>query len=345
MDRNTVIKIIEEVETTVKQDIPRNPTNLSSTGYKGKDHAEKYVFPFLLGGPEYKEDGYTHTLFSAVKTETSKIEKGTRVRALNSFIANDVYHTLVRIENSDNEVVVRNSKLTKPPHLIRDSAYAGFEKEQKVADVLKKLNLMEADTPTARAGHGNDFHVIKIENGIQIKLQGETKSHSRAKFGEMTISHTPEKLWHINDRIKGRRPEFASYVERQTVNGIPIFEYLNEVIGTPPKIWIDSPSQIVADETDLKPAQAYLREHGVHILHIETHGTYAVGLSEYKDATSINLPPFVGRGNMIFRVPGKGEDRQFRAYFQFIEKSVEPSWFNLMNPDHLLLARTKLGHT
>lgn len=345
MDRNTVIQIIEEVETNVKQDVPRNPTKLSSTGYKGKDHAEKYVFPFLLGGPEYREDGYTHTLFSTVRTETFKIDKGTRVRALNSFIANDVYHTIVKVENSDDEVVVRNSKLTKPPHLIKDFALPGFEKEQKVADVLKKLNLMAPDTPTARASHGNDFHLIKIENGIPIRLHGETKSHSGAKFGEMTISHTPERGWHINDKIRSRRPEFASYVESQTVNGVPIFEHLNAVIGTPPKRWIEPPPRIVADETDVRPAQAYLREHNVHILHIESHGTYAVGLSEESDATGLNLPSFVGRGNMVFRVPGKRGDRQFRAYFTFIEKSVEPSWFNLMNPDHLLLARTKLGHT
>lgn len=349
MDRQSLIRLIRETARLINEAETERLKPLTASGPVAERHTRQYIAPFHGG-----EQGFTHKIVSDDR-ETG-LKAGTEVSIVSSHVENGKHYTTVKAKDREGTFKVINSKLNKPRHLIKDVAQPGLSKEVELARKLQEAGIMAKGASTAGQTHGNDFHLIKVDNeGKRSRLRGrqsrkiptpkeifgESKIGFGAKFGEVSLAHSDEKGWHIPDHVRAKRPLFAALVERQTVNGKPVFQHLNEVWGKPERGG-KNPRQVMADETDLNPAHAYLEDHHVHVLHVHSHGTYRAGLSRAQDQTGIGLPEFEGRGRMVFRSPGVGRTR--RAYFTVKRKSVAKSGFDLMNPEHLQIAREKLGH-
>jgi hypothetical protein len=85
-----------------------------------------------------------------------------------------------------------------------------------------------------------------------------------------------------------------------------------------------------------------MKDHGVDVLHIHTHGTYRGGDSEHKDHHGLGLPTPKGTGRMSASRERHGG--QVHVVFRPHKPSFEKSSVDLMNDDHAKHLAKKLGH-
>lgn len=304
---------------------------MSAGGSKGTRHSLNYVRPFLGSNGAGLELGKDHEGITA----------GTSIKPVEQHVINGKHYTKVTHEGKD--VLVPNSKIKKPQELIKRRGEAGFSKENALADVLKQEGLMRADAATAGSTGGHDFH-IKKPSGEEINgeerpnldsdIGGESKIHLGAKFGSAFLSHNDEKGWHITDKNRAKKPKFAEAIDNATVNvdGKPksLLQHLNDTWGAPGDRHLP---QVTSDTTDDSPAQAYFKDHGAHILHVHSHGTYRVGDSNDQDIHNTQLPTIsgmTGRFTVGRERKGGGVQVSFRPH----KPSLAASTVDLMNPEH-----------
>jgi len=226
----------------------------------------------------------------------------------------------------------------------------GITYEGKFHDVLKNDNMISSDEKPPGSTKGIDFSLLnKREKAGEDEpnvYHGEVKhSGTRAAFGQLTLNHDPEKgEWHISDNVRRQHPEFARAIENSHhESGKSFLDHINETVPPPTRGTrsLSGQSNVYSQETDLSPMHAYLKDHGVDVLHVGTHGTYRAGLSQEKDRTGTNLPPATGTGR--FRVRGKHSSGNLTV--QFSPTQLNPSNINLENQEDRNSIKKALGHT
>jgi len=228
---------------------------------------------------------------------------------------------------------------------LNEAVNRGYTAERKLVRHLNKHGLMRG------RGAGNssetDFHLIdkrstpatRIKGKASNKIKSEHKSSiSRAVFGQLTLTKHPQTgKWHISDAARTRRPEYAKHIEKATVtvNGRKknLLDHLNST---------NTSSDIHSDPTDLKPAHAYMHDHGVDVAHIDSHGTYRAGHSHSEDRHGLGLPRMQGEGR--FRVRQKVKTRPNSKMVEFRITDLKKSKVDIGTDDGANTIKKRLGH-
>lgn len=322
---------------------------IKSSGLSADRHTKQYIEPYLPGGAKHGDE--THEVAADVKG----LAAGDKVKLVAHHTVTDekgkvTHHVTVQKKGSRAKITIPTNKLNKPSASARRNR--GFEQEGALAQRLNKHGLM--DGGGAGFTGGNDFHLIDKRAGAKKKIrgteghpeegiQGEHKSDIKTTaFGQITLSRHPETgRWHIDDKARANRPGYAEHVENATVtvNGKkkPLLDHLNdtEPVGTTNK------GGFHTDPTTTAPAHAYLRDHHVDVLHIDSHGTYRAGMSAERDRQKLGLPPLTGEGR--FRVRQKTDNPNKRTV-QFSITKLDKSNVHLGRDEDLAALKKKLGH-
>lgn len=320
---------------------------IKSTGKESTRHIGKYITPYLPGKELHGEG--THT----IAKDVGGLSTGDKV-AIHGHIEQpkkngDIeHHVLVSKTGSSEKVLIPASKLQKPGELTTN---LGHKYESDFIDHLKKHGIMPKEAQGAGSTAGTDFvvenkkkkanHSGRVSSTDKI-FHGETKADTTAAFGQLTISHTPEKGWHIGDKARANRPEYAAAIEKAG-----ILKHMNKNFD-PDKHEIPTTASgraksLSIKHDDLKPAEAYLKDHHVHILQVGSgYGTYSVG---EQDQTGHGLPRISGKGKWTIREKQAGNKRARTVMFQPDGvKGLDKSHVNLDNEDHVASFKKTLGH-
>lgn len=320
---------------------------IKSSGMSADRHAKQYIEPYLPGGKKHGDE--THE----VAAEAKGLAVGDKVKLLSHHTVTDekgkvTHHVTVQKKGSRAKITIPANKLNKPTASARRNR--GFENEGALAARLNKHKLMEGGGAGATAG--NDFHLIDMRGGKKKKIggttgepeiQGEHKTDIKTTaFGQITVSRHPETgRWHIDDKARSNRPGFAAHVENATVTvdgkKKKLLDHLNE---TEPEGTVNK-GGFYSDSTSSAPAHAYMRDHHVDVLHIDSHGTYTAGMSAEKDRHGLGFSPLTGEGK--FRTRQKTDNPNKRTV-QFSLTKLDKSNFDLNNDEHLGQLKKKLGH-
>lgn len=283
------------------------------------------------------------------------VAAGTDAEVVDKKTINGVHHAIVKVGKKTIQAPI--NKLVKPA----GAANKGLKFEEEFVRNLVSHGVMKPGSSGAGFTAGNDFHIYnrrtqtvhdgKVSEDFEGESspptsdpQGEAKESLKADFGQLTLSHDPNKGgWHISDKARGNRGEYASQIENATitVNGKQkrLLDHINETIPPPTKGKVTK-ANLYSDDTDLSPMHAYLRDHHVDVLHIGSHGTFRAGLSEKKDRTGTDLPVATGTGK--FRVRGKHKTGNLMIAFN--PTSMEKSNLDIhKNPEHMEEFKRRIG--
>jgi hypothetical protein len=182
-----------------------------------------------------------------------------------------------------------------------------------------------------------EFHAASVTGSL---LNGETKNGTTAAMGQLTIHHTKEKGWHIKDSQKQKRPEYAKHIEESG-----ILDHMNKHHPDPekePTTTSGRSKTIEMKHPNLHPAEAYLKDHHVHVLQVGGHGTYKVG---EKDETGHGLPSISGQGKWRIREKQKGnKSARTVAFHPDGVKGLNKSHIDLDKDSDLHSFKKTLGH-
>jgi len=92
------------------------------------------------------------------------------------------------------------------------------------------------------------------------------------------------------------------------------------------------------DHPNLDPANSYLKDHHVDVLHVGSHGTYKVGK---EDKTGHGLPEFKGEGRWISKEKHKDD---YKRTIQFSVRHADKSHVDLGKDEHAHAMAKTLGH-
>jgi hypothetical protein len=311
-------------------------------GLEGDRHAEKYIKPYLPGGESHQEN--SHTLASKVGQHA----KGTRVTLVGHKVINGEHHVEVRPEGSKETVTVRASRLNKPAGSTT-AENRGHKYESDFFNRAKSHGLVPEGYKPAGSTAGTDFPIInrkkKKNHGGRVTsaervLSGEAKGGVNAAFGQGTIHFHPNKGgWHIPDRLRRERPEYAAAIEKSGV-----LEHMNKHVPNPDQQETTKSGRaktISIKHPDLEPAKAYLRDHGVNVLQVgNNYGTYRVG----KDETGHGLPEISGKGKWVVREKQLGNKRSRTvAFHPDGVNGLDKSHVNLDKDDHMEEFKKSVG--
>lgn len=321
---------------------------MSASGAQAERHVKQYVTPFLPGGERHAEG--THILAK----DHGSLKAGTSVTLHKHFTqpaAGDktTHHVEVSAAGSTEKHSVPISKLLKPGEAPKNE---GHKFETEFIEHVKKHGIMPKEAKGAGSTAGTDFVVenkkkktmhpgtVSAEENV---FHGETKQDTSAAFGQLTIHHSPEKGWHIGDKARANRPKYAEEIEKSG-----ILDHMNKHYD-PDKHEIPTTKSgraksITVDHPNLDPAEAYLRDHHVHILHVGGgYGTYHVG---EKDETGHGFPSISGHGKWTVREKQAGNKRARTVMFQPNGvKGLNKSHVNLEDDKHISDFKKTLGHT
>mgnify|MGYP006279045453 CR=1 FL=1 len=321
---------------------------IKASGMSAARHTSQYITPYLPGGSKHSVGSHE------MASDHGDLKAGQKVTIVGHEIkqntrGNDIHHAIVQASGSKQKHSIPTNKLFKPAASARKNK--GFEQEGHLTQHLNKHGLMKGGG--AGFTGDNDFHLIDKRGrkekmiggteGAKGAIQGEHKSDIKTTaFGQITLSRHPETgRWHIDEKARSKRPEFARHVERATVTvgrgKKRLLDHLNmkEPPGTSNKSGFNS------DPTDSQPAHAYMRDHGVDVAHIDTHGTFRAGASEYQDTHKLGLPVLRGEGR--FRVRQKTDNPNKRTV-QFSLTKVEKSHTNIGTDEGAEKFKKVLGH-
>lgn len=323
---------------------------LSSSGKRAQYHTDKYIKPFLEGQPNHQP--YSHTIDSDV----GPLKAGDKVTMHSHHIEDGVHHVVVSKEGSSKKIAIPTNKIKKQS----SRKNIGLEQEGSLVKHLNSHGLMSGGGAGSTAG--NDFHLIdkrgktakKISGseGVTTKesaVTGEHKSNLTAAFGQITLTRHPETgKWHINDKARAKRPEYAKAVENAhiTVDGkkVKLLDHLNKV--QPPSYrkpaHRTTAEELYSDNHDLGPAHAYMRDHHVDVVHLDSHGTYRAGQSENTDRHKLGLPKMDGIGR--FRVRQKDQVNDNARTVQFMIRKLDKSHTHIGTDEGANKIKKVLGH-
>jgi hypothetical protein len=306
---------------------------MTSSGPAAEDHLMKYVLPYL------NSEGHTHTL----ATEHEDLPAGSHVKLKSFDVINDKVHVHAE-DQTGNDQLIPLSKLYKPGE---SPPNRGHDYENKFVERLKKHGIMPHHLTGAGSTSGTDFAVENRKKKITHPgavtgslLNGETKDGVTASMGQLTIHHTKEKGWHISDKARQNRPQYAKEIEKAG-----IVEHMNKMYGEPEKAESTTSGRaktIELKHPNLDPAHAYLQDHHVHVLQVGGYGTYSVGK---KDETGHGLPNISGKGAWRIREKQKGNKFARTVAFHPDGKSgLNKSTYDLDKDEDLYNFKTTLGH-
>ena len=320
---------------------------IKSTGQDAARQIGKYITPYLPGGSQHGKG--THT----VAKDVAGLSAGDNV-TIHGHIEQpkkngDIeHHVIVSKVGSRTKVTVPASKLHKPGDTVTNE---GHKYESDFITRLKQHGVMPQEAQGAGSTAGTDFLVENKKKKTQHKgrvksadnlFSGETKADTTAAFGQLTISHTPERGWHIGDKARANRPKYAAAIEKAG-----ILEHMN-AHHDPDKHTIETTSSgraksITMKHDSLEPAEAYLQDHHVDVLQVgRGYGTYSVG---EKDPTSHGLPRISGKGKWTIREKQAGNKRARTVMFQPDgTKGLNKSHVNLDSDEHMSSFKKTLGH-
>lgn len=319
---------------------------IRASGQSAERHTKQYITPYLPGSAGHAPG--THTMASS----HGGISAGEKVTIHGHHVdEGGVHHATVSVAGSNKKIQIPTNKLNKPT----TRSNKGFAQEGRLVTHLNKHGLMTGGGAGSTAG--NDFHLIDKRKPTQKKISGSAGTHSENEtglhgehksdikstaFGQITLSRHPETgKWHIYDKARAKRPEYAKHVENAsiTVNGKKknLLQHLNdtEPHGTTNKGGFHS------DHTDLSPAHAYMRDHHVDTVHIDSHGTYRAGMSQHEDRHKLGLPGMEGEGR--FRVRQKTDNANKRTV-QFGITKLKKSNVNIGTDEGAKKIAKTLGH-
>lgn len=319
---------------------------IKSTGSEAVRHAKQYITPFLPGGEKHQEG--THTV--AKDTDGLKANDQVTIHAHHQedIKGKTTHFVTVSKAGSKEKVKILASKLHKPGET---PVNKGLKYENDFIEHVKKHGIMPKEAKGAGSTAGTDFvienkkkhtmhsGVVNDESNI---FHGETKEDVRAAFGQLTIHHTPEKGWHISDKARAQRPGYAAEIEKAG-----IIEHMNKHYDPDKHVVPTTASgrakSLTFKHPDLNPAEAYLKDHHVHVLQVGGgYGTYSVG---DKDQTGHGFPRVSGRGKWTIREKQAGNKRARTVMFQPDGvKGLNKSHLNLENEEHMTAFKKTLGH-
>jgi hypothetical protein len=309
-------------------------TPIVATGYKAPRHTKQYIQPFI--GKKM-----THTL----TRDVGDLKAGSKV-TVHSTKEVDGKHMAIVSGTSGKKIEIPHSYMHKPESVVVRRGERGFAAENALADKLKNRGMMDKSAATAGSTGGVDFHIINKKKSVKYggkeasAIGGESKISLKAKMGAIALAHNPQKGWHVSEKSKNTKPNFAKAVESATVKGTPLLKHLNKHWGEP------TPSKhlpnVSSDTTDLHPLHAYMKDHHADVLHIHTHGTFRGGMSEKRDRTGGGFPTPKGTGR--FTVGRERAGGTVNVAFRPYSAGFEKSHVDLMNDEHLENVAKKLGH-
>lgn len=306
---------------------------MSASGRDSEDHIKKYIQPHI-GSEEY-----THTLAK----EHEDLPAGSKLKLTGVFRYLDGKAHVNAIDHVGEKHTIPISKLYKPGEAKPNK---GHDYENKFVDRLKHHGIMPKHLSGAGSTAGTDFAVENRKTGKFHPgtvngnlLNGETKHGTSAAMGQLTIHHTKERGWHIGDEARANRPLYAKHIESSG-----ILDYMNKHHSKPEKSETTKSGRaksIKIEHPNLDPADAYLQDHGVHVLQVGGFGTYSVG---NKDHTGHGLPKISGNGAFIIREKQKGNKfARTVAFHPNGKKGLNKSHVDLDNDDHLFDFKKSLG--
>ncbi|NBP55624.1 hypothetical protein EBU71_03610 [bacterium] len=306
---------------------------LTASGPIGDEHQKKYIDPHVNSG------NFSHTLAA----EHDELPKGSSIKI------HGVEHIKGKIhvhaeDETGNHHVIPASKLHKPGEAPPNK---GHDYESKFVDRMKKHKIMPEHLSGAGSSSGTDFAIENKKKGTFHTasvsghlLNGETKDGVTAAMGQLTIHHTEERGWHIKDSQREKRPEYAKHIE-----SAGILDYMNKHHSNPEKGETTKSGRaktIPIKHDNLHPAEAYLKDHHVHVLQVGGYGTYKVG---QKDETGHGLPSISGKGQWRIREKQKGnKSARTVAFHPDGVNGLNKSHVNLDDDEHLNQFKKTLGH-
>lgn len=323
---------------------------LSSSGKRAQYHTDKYITPFLEGKPGHKP--YSHEIDSDV----GPFKAGDKVTMHSHRMIGDVHHVVVSKKGSTKKIAIPTNKIKKQS----TRRNLGLKQEGDLVKHLNSHGLMSGGGAGSTAG--NDFSLIdkrgKTERRIsgsegvttsESAVTGEHKSNLSAAFGQITLTRHPTTgHWHISDKARAKRPEYARTVENShvTVEGkkVKLLDYLNR--SQPPSYRKPShratAEEIFSDDHDLAPAHAYMSDHHVDVVHLDSHGTYRAGQSENVDRHRLGLPKMDGIGR--FRIRQKDRANDNARTVQFMIRRLTKSHTHIGTDEGANSIKKVLGH-
>jgi hypothetical protein len=321
---------------------------MSAGGREAERHVKQYVTPYLPGGELHGKG--THTL----ATDHGNLKAGTKItlhaHTLQTSGSGKVSHSVeASIPGSKQKHNIPLSKIRKPGEAPKNE---GHKFETDFINHVKKHGIMPQEAQGAGSTAGTDFVIENKKkktmhsgtvNSEENIFHGETKQDTRAAFGQLTIHHSSEKGWHIGDKARSQRPGYAKAIEEAG-----ILDHMNKH-HNPDKHEIQTtPSgrakNVVVTHPNLDPAEAYLRDHHVHVLHVGGgYGTYHVG---EEDQTGHGFPSISGHGKWTVREKQAGNKRARTVMFQPNGVTgLTKSHINLEDEKHIAAFKKTLGHT
>lgn len=306
---------------------------LTASGKTGEEHQKKYIDPHVGSKTP------THVLAK----EHDDLPKGSSIKIHKVEHINGKIHVHAEDETG-NHHIIPISKLHKPgePPPNKGHAY-----ESKFVERMKKHGIMPKNMKGAGSTGGTDFAIHNKKKGqfhaasvTGSLLNGETKNGTTAAMGQLTIHHTEEKGWHIKDSARKSRPEYAKHIEKSG-----ILEHMNKHHPDPknePSTASGLAKTIEIKHPNLHPAEAYLKDHHVHVLQVGGHGTYKVGA---KDETGHGLPSISGKGKWRIREKQKGnKSARTVAFHPDGVKGLNKSHVDLDRDSDIHEFKKTLGH-
>lgn len=306
---------------------------LTASGKTGEDHLKRYIEPHL------GSDKPTHVLAK----EHDDIPAGSSVKLHKTEVINGKIHVHAEDEIG-NHHVIPISKLHKPGDAPKNK---GHDYESQFVERMKQHKVMPEHLSGAGSSSGTDFAIENKRKGhfhagvvSGHLLNGETKNGTTAAMGQLTIHHTKERGWHISDKQKAKRPEYAKHIEHSG-----ILEHMNKHHSNPEKEPVTSSGRVKTIEIkhpNLDPAEGYLKDHHVHVLQVGGYGTYKVG---EKDETGHGLPSISGQGKWRIREKQKGnKNARTVAFHPDGVKGLNKSHIDLDKDEDLHKFKKTLGH-
>jgi len=310
---------------------------MSASGMDAARHVKKYVTPYLPGGEKHSKQG-THTL----------ADSGESVVLHSHQVENGKHSVTVSKVGSKVKSTIPVNKLNKPG---TKSENKGHQYETQTFKRFKQHGLVPAGHKPAGSTAGTDVPILnkkkkEVHQGSIVGTvhSGEVKLGTSAAFGQLTIHHDPEKGgWHIPDKARQNRPQYASEIEKAG-----IIEHLNKTHNPSKKGQVTTTASgkaknVVMGHPNLHPAEAYLKDHGVHVLQVgEGHGTYRVG---NKDVTGHGLPRMSGSGTWTVRQKTSNPSHRTIMFQPAGKKGLTPSHVNLDSDEHMHQFKKTLGHS
>lgn len=311
--------------------------SLTASGIRAEYDRKKYIDPFVG-----KEN--THN----IKDSVPNIDSSKPITVHGHEVIGGKHHAIIS-QNGGAKQKVPFSKIKKPATKVENLGH-GYEND--FVERLKQHGLMNKEDTGAGSTAGTDFKLINkkrnsTHSGVVTdepkSLSGETKLGHTAAFGQITIHHNPEKGWHISDKARANRPQYAKAIEEAGV--IKHMNKNHKDLSSVVRTASGRAKSIILKHHDMKPAESYLKDHHVDVLQVGGgKGTYKVGDN---DATGHGLPKMSGKGQFVVREKRLTSTGNVRTV-QFSpdgKHGLNPSNVNLDHDEHIEKLKKTLGHS